>query len=201
MSELPVAVGPPGAAESSDLEDQALRALAGGDRDRALTLLMSAYALPLYRYCLAMLRQPEMAEDVHQTVLLQAYQGLGRFGGRSSFRTWLFGIAHHRCLDALKAHRRRTNRFASLDDEPDRPGAGDAPEAYVAGREMAQALRSCLDALRAPVRAALLLRYHAGLSYVELESACGERAPTLQARVSRALPLLRRCLEERGVRP
>jgi RNA polymerase sigma factor (sigma-70 family) len=184
-----------------DVEQEAQRALAGGDRNRALTLLMSAYATSLYRYCRAMLRQPEMAEDAHQTVFLQAYQDLHRFGGRSSFKTWLFGIAHHRCLDAIKAQRRRTTRFASLDDEPDRVGPGDAQEDYVAGREMAEALRRCLDGLSEHVRAALLLRYQAGMSYVELESVCGERAPTLQARVARALPSLRRCLEERGVRP
>jgi RNA polymerase sigma-70 factor (ECF subfamily) len=201
MGDLPAAPNGVGAAAGSDVEQEAQVALARGDRNRALTLLMSAYARPLYRYCRAMLRQPEMAEDAHQTVFFQAYQDLHRFGSRSSFKTWLFGIARHRCLDALKAHRRRTTRFASLDDEPERSGPGHDQEAHVAGREMADALRGCLDVLSSPVRDALLLRYQAGMSYVEMESVCGERAPTLQARVARALPSLRRCLEQQGVRP
>ena len=173
-------------------------ALVRGDRNRALTLLMSAYGRPVFRYCRAMLRRPEMAEDAHQTVFFQAYQDLHRFRNQSSFKTWLFGIAHHRCLDALKADRRRTTRFASLEDEPEHIGPGDVQEAHVAGREIADALRRCLGILSAPVRDALLLRYQAGMSYVEMESICGGRAPTLQARVARALPSLRRCLEQRG---
>lgn len=190
-----------GAAAGTDVEQEAQAALASGDRNRALTLLMGAYTGPLYRYCRAMLRQPEMAEDAHQTVFFQAYQGLHHFGGRSSFKTWLFGIAHHRCLDALKAHRRRTTRFSSLHDEPASHDLGVAPEDRVAGRQKTDALRRCLEVLSAPVRDALLLRYQAELSYVEMEAICGERAPTLQARVARALPSLRRCLDEQGVRP
>jgi len=172
-----------------------------GDRDRALNLLMSAYGRALYRYCRAMLRDPEMAEDAHQTAFLQAYQDLHRFGGRSSRKTWLFGIARHRCLDALKAQRRRATRFAPLDNGPEPTGPADVPEAQVAGREIRDAIRHCLEALGPTARDALLLRYQAEASYVEMESICGERAPTLQARVARALPGLRRCLEQQGIRP
>ena len=201
MGQLPAAPNHAGEPAGSDLDQEAQAALASGDRNRALTLLMRAYGSPLYRYCRAMLRQPEMAEDAHQTVFFQAYQDLHRFDHRSSFKTWLFGIAHHRCLDAVKAHRRRTMRFTSLDDEPEHIGPGAAQEAHIAGRETTEALRRCLGILSAPVRDALLLRYQAGMSYVEMESICGGRAPTLQARVARALPSLRRCLEQRGVRP
>jgi RNA polymerase sigma-70 factor (ECF subfamily) len=200
MGDLSAAPNRAGEAAGSDLEQEAQEALVRGDRNRALTILMSTYGRPLYRYCRAMLRQPEMAEDAHQTVFLQAYQDLQSFRSRSSFKTWLFGIAHHRCLDAIKAHRRRTTRFASLDDEREPIAPGDVQEAHVSGREMTDALRRCLDLLSSPVRDALLLRYQAEMSYVEMESICGDRAPTLQARVARALPGLRRCLEQHGVR-
>lgn len=197
-----LSVAPNAASEApSDVEQEVQAALSMKDRERALTLLVTAYGKGLYRYCWALLRQSELAEDAHQTVFLQAHQDLNRFSGRSSFKTWLFGIARHRCLDALKAHRRRTARFTSLDDAPERTGPGNVQEAHVASREMEDALWRCLDALKPPVRDALLLRYQAGASYVEMESICGERAPTLQARVARALPSLRRSLEHQGIRP
>ncbi len=190
-----------GEAFGGNIEEEAEAAMRRGDRDRALTLLMSAYGRALYRYCRAMMRDPELAEDAHQTAFLQAYQDLHRFGGQSSLKTWLFGIARHRCLDALKAQRRRTARFAPLDGEPEPSGLVGVQEANVVGREIRDAMRRCLEALGPIVRDALLLRYQAGASYVEMESICGERAPTLQARVARALPSLRRCLEQQGIHP
>jgi RNA polymerase sigma-70 factor (ECF subfamily) len=47
----------------------------------------------------------------------------------------------------------------------------------------------------------VLLRFQQGLSYADIERLTGERATTLQARVVRALPLLRRCLEQQGLAP
>ena len=49
------------------------------------------------------------------------------------------------------------------------------------------------------IRDTLLLRFKSGRSYEEMSDILGEKAATLQARVARALPALRRCLEENGV--
>ena len=84
MDEGAVATSPAGRGAVADVEDDARVALQRGDRARALTLLMSAYGQAVFRYCRAILRDPAMAEDVHQTVFFQAYQDFHRFGGRSS---------------------------------------------------------------------------------------------------------------------
>ena len=68
-------------------------------------------------------------------------------------------------------------------------------------RSVARVLESCLRGLAPRVRTAVLLRYQQGLSYPEIARLSNEKAPALQVRVSRALPLLRRCLEEKGVAP
>ena len=49
--------------------------------------------------------------------------------------------------------------------------------------------------------AAVLLRFQQGLSYPEIARLSNEKAPALQVRVARALPVLRRCLEEKGMAP
>jgi RNA polymerase sigma-70 factor (ECF subfamily) len=47
------------------------------------------------------------AEDVLQETLLAAWQGLGRFEGRASLRTWLYKVATNRCLNARRSAKRR----------------------------------------------------------------------------------------------
>ena len=59
----------------------------------------------LYRFALARLRDPHLAEDAVQDTLLAALQGAG-FSGNSSQRTWLIGILKHKILDQFRRQRR-----------------------------------------------------------------------------------------------
>ena len=106
-------------------EQDALAALDRGSSAEALTVLMRVYgSRPVYRYCRQMVADDDLAQEVHQMTFIQAYEGLARFGRRSSLRTWLFGIARHRCLDLLKSNRRRRSRSR----EPAGRGAGPSPD-------------------------------------------------------------------------
>ncbi|HEX4962487.1 MAG TPA: sigma-70 family RNA polymerase sigma factor [Thermoanaerobaculia bacterium] len=196
-------VQPPRAAPLAepDPEHDALAALARGSRDEALAVLMREYGAAVYRYCRQMVADDDLAQEVHQMTFVQAYEGLARFGRRSSLRTWLFGIARHRCLDLLKMDRRRRRRFDPLEAAPDVPGPEQNVEDRLAERSRARVLADCLRSLAPRVRDAVLLRFQQGLSYPEIARLSEEKAPALQIRVSRALPLLRRCLEEKGVAP
>ncbi|HEX9731227.1 MAG TPA: RNA polymerase sigma factor [Thermoanaerobaculia bacterium] len=185
----------------SDPERRALAALDRADPRAALAVLMEAYGTPLYRFCRQLVGDDALAEDVLQMTFVQAHDGLPRFARRSSLSTWLFGIARHRCLDALKAARRRRARFQLVADPPEAPDGGAAADERLAARSLRGALRRCLDKLAPAVRTAVLLRFQEDLSYPEMALVCGARPPALQARVARALPALRRCLESEGVRP
>jgi len=186
------------AAVKLDPEAEALDALRRKDRRRALTVLMQAYGDDLYRHCRHVLGDDDLAADVHQTVFVHAYRDLSGFAGRSTLRTWLYGIARHRCLDAFKATRRRRRRFVITEELPQLPDPQPRVDQRLATCGGAAALARALKRLKPKVRIAVLLRYHDGLTYEEMAEVCGERAPTLQARVARALPVLRRNLEEPG---
>jgi RNA polymerase sigma factor (sigma-70 family) len=60
---------------------------------------------------------------------------------------------------------------------------------------LAQVVERCLFALAPAAREAVLLRYQQELSYDEAAEVTGERPGTLQQRVARALPVLRKCVE------
>ena len=185
-------------------ERRALDAVDRGDHREALRVLMETYGDAIYGFCLRMVREPDLAADVHQTVFVQAWEGLGRYSRRSTLRGWLYGIARHRCLDALKSLRRRQRRFELVEEVPasaqvSTPDTG--AEAQLVDGVFASALGRCLGELAPRIRTAVLLRYNEGFSYTEMSAQCDERPATLQARVARALPVLRRCLESQGLTP
>lgn len=155
---------------------------------------MARYGDHVYRYAVAMTGDAQLAEEVRQQVFVEAYRDLPGFGGRSPVRGWLFGIVRHRCLDATKASRRWATRYKN---EPSPESEIDEFElgAQLDVRRLAQVLEKCLASLAPAAREAVLLRYQQELSYDEAAAITGERPGTLQQRVARALPVLRRCVE------
>jgi RNA polymerase sigma-70 factor (TIGR02960 family) len=77
-----------------------------GDEEgfRALT---EPYRRELHVHCYRMMGSVQDAEDALQDTLVAAWQGLAGFGGQASIRTWLYRIATNKCLNALRAARRR----------------------------------------------------------------------------------------------
>ena len=176
--------------EDADIEDL----LAAGDRRRALSMLMERYGDRVYRFSRAMTHDAAVAEDVRQQVFVEAFRDFDRFARRSSLRTWLFGIARHRCLDATKIRRRWWRRFKN--DPPDETDLEPPDYDHEVDRgRLARMLAACLDKLAPAAREAVALRFVQELAYEEAAAITGELAGTLQQRVGRALPVLRRCLD------
>jgi RNA polymerase sigma-70 factor (TIGR02960 family) len=85
--------------------DLVARARAGdGEAFRRLT---GPHRRELQVHCYRMLGSVQDAEDALQETMLAAWRGLDGFEGRSSLRTWLYQVATSRCLNALRAARRR----------------------------------------------------------------------------------------------
>ena len=81
------------------------RARAGdGEAFQALT---EPYRRELHVHCYRMLGSVQDAEDALQDTLVAAWQGLGGFAEQATIRTWLYRIATNKCLNALRATRRR----------------------------------------------------------------------------------------------
>ena len=80
-----------------------LRKAQRGD-ERAFSIIVRAYQIPVYNYVLRMVGDRSLAEDLTQEVFLRVFQGLPRFSLRSKFTTWLFQVTKNRVLDELRAH-------------------------------------------------------------------------------------------------
>ena len=188
---------PGDAAEDTVPEDGDIHAaLRANDRRRALTLMMNRYGDEVYRFAYAMTHSDHLAEEVRQQVFVEIYRDMETFGGRASLRAWVLGITRHRCLDITKKHKRWTNRFKN--EPPSDEEADDRePERELDRSRLARILAACLAKLAPAARDAVVLRYHQDLSYDEASVIAGDHAGTLQQRVARALPALRRCVDAR----
>ena len=181
-------------------EDEiALKLFREGDLNGAVAQLMETHEGTVFAYCMRTLRERELAEDTAQKVFIEVHRDLERFRGDSSMRSWLIGIAHHRCADAIKA-RARLSAKVDHDDEAVSghvdPGATQSEQLEVA--QEVGALDDCLAELTHETRETVLLRFLSGMTYEEMATVLGKKADTLCVRVARALPLLKRCLERKG---
>ena len=68
---------------------------------------LEQYRTELRGYCYRMLGSAFDADDAVQEAMVKAWQGLEKFEGRSSLRSWLYRIATNVCLDTLRSRERR----------------------------------------------------------------------------------------------
>jgi RNA polymerase sigma-70 factor (ECF subfamily) len=122
----------------------------------------------LVRYAMSQLRDPVLAEEAVQEALLAALEGIGRFDGRSTLRTWLTSILRFKVIDIqrrqaaersnvdIDAERLAGEHEAWLDDMFDETGhwksppqAWNDPEAALEQRRFWEAFEKCLGGLPA----------------------------------------------------
>lgn len=147
-------------------------------------------------YLLAMVRRPDLADDLTQEVFCRAWQGRRRYREQGNARAYLLRIADRLLCD----RRRRGGREVTLDDEHWKQmepvsRALDPPEA-VARAEAARQLTAALDGLSPPQRRVLLLRYYGQLSFLEIAEIVGCPLNTALSHCRRGLMALRKLLVE-----
>lgn len=183
----------------SNVTAQAAGEAAGVDEDRALVdrarageteafgALVEKYQHRIVNLARAMVWRRDEAEDVAQEVFLRAYQGLKGFGGRSTFKTWLYRIATNTARTHLVRARAR----------PESPGADQTFEQAVAPDDLERGvvdrdrIDRALAALPVEFREVVVLRDVEGLDYREISEALGVPMGTVESRLFRGRQRLR----------
>jgi len=68
--------------------------------------LFEPWRKPLFGYIYRMVTLRQDAEDLLQDVLVRVLEGIRTYRGEARFKSWVFGIATHVCLDHLRAKKR-----------------------------------------------------------------------------------------------
>ena len=167
------------------LEELVQRARAGDDN--AFAALVETYQTPIYNLCYRMLGEAGEAEDAAQETFLRAYHQLARYDPARSFKTWLFAIANHHCIDRL---RKRRLTWLSLDaDLPPHPALNEqspGPEEASVRREQTEMLQKLLAQLPPEDRSVVVMRYWYDLSYEEIAEATTTTVSAVKSRLHRA---------------
>jgi RNA polymerase sigma-70 factor (ECF subfamily) len=157
-----------------------LRKAQKGD-ERAFSLIVRAYQVPVFNYVLRLVGDRSLAEDLTQEVFLRVFQGLPRFSLRSKFTTWLFQVTKNRVLDELRANERRPRAVVALEDV-----SLEVVDAPMERLEAIDAVWRAVEGLNVDLKMALLLRDIVGLSYTEIADSLEITLATVKWRIYKA---------------
>ncbi|MCC7358028.1 MAG: sigma-70 family RNA polymerase sigma factor [Anaerolineales bacterium] len=129
-----------------------------------------------------------LAEDLAQEVFLRVLRGIGRYRPERPFKPWLYAVAVNAARDHYK--RAETRRTEALPPDFDAPGEPSPLHALTAAETWAQ-VAAAVQALPAPQREVLLLRYTEDLSLAEIAAVLAIPVGTVKSRLSVALGRLR----------
>lgn len=87
-------------------QDLALLERARKGDQAALGSLVEPWRRPLIGYIYRMVTHRQDAEDLLQDVLVRVLENIREYRGEAPFKSWLFGIATHVCLDHLRKKKR-----------------------------------------------------------------------------------------------
>jgi RNA polymerase sigma factor (sigma-70 family) len=147
------------------LSDERLTRRAVGGDERAFAAIFRRYHQDLYRFCLAIVGNPEDAQDALQNTMIKVLRALPGEERRIELKPWLYRIAHNESIDLLR--RRRETR--QLDVEQAAPGCGLAEDA--ATRERLRRLIADLRELPERQREVLVMRELEGFDFEEIGAA------------------------------
>jgi RNA polymerase sigma-70 factor (ECF subfamily) len=156
--------------------------------DRAFERLYKKHVGDVYRYALAVMRNPTDAEDVTQTTFLNAYRSYVEKGSRPEKpQNWLIAIAHNVCRQRFRQSARRPAEVSFEDDIADTVADDDAPTG--------DDIRRALSHLAFNQRAALVMRELEGRSYSEIAEILEVSTSAVETLIFRARRALREQLE------
>ncbi len=164
---------------------------------QAFEALFREYQGEVYRWIIRIVHDSGAAEDLTIETFWRIYRARARFDPCRSFGAWARRIATNLALEHLS--RRRLE--SPLDNGfPIRAHGTGTPDPAIAADVCAKVL-AAFDELPAKLRVTARLAMIEERPYAEIADALGISTNGVKSRVFRAIRLLRKSLEKRGVRP
>jgi RNA polymerase sigma-70 factor (ECF subfamily) len=191
-------VGDARSAAGPGVEEGLVAAARAGDR-RAMERLYRLHGAVIHAYLLRAMGDRATAEELVQETFVRAFRAVGRFDGRSSFRTWLFAIATNRARTALSKRRTLAARESLDERELDRAASPSASTEEAGDRAWAQRrLAEALKALPEGYREVVIMHDVLEMEHQEIAAARGCSIGTSKSQLHKARARLRELLHKLG---
>jgi RNA polymerase sigma-70 factor (ECF subfamily) len=164
----------------------------------AFGILLRRYERELFGYLRRYVGDSDLAEDVFQNTFLQLYVKSGQYEQGRPVRPWLYTIATHQAIDALRRNGR--HQALSLDQQQRETEDGEVrsllelletrgpgPLDLAQGAERKDRIRASVDQLPDFLRQVVILAYYQGLKYREIAEIIGIPVGTVKSRLHAAL--------------
>ena len=178
-----------------DCEQLPVAAARAGSPD-AWNVLFQRYQLPLYTYAFELVRDEQASLDIVQETFINAARHIRSLRDDAKFGSWLFGIAHQKCIQRWRKHARDEalrQEFAAAPTEVD-----DGPLDLLIQQEQEAEFMKLLNDLPSPQRSVLLLHFLEDFSLEEIARITGTQLGTVKSRMHYAKLALRKLLEKQS---
>jgi RNA polymerase sigma-70 factor (ECF subfamily) len=179
-------------------DDAALIVAIQGRDVRALEMLYDRHRVLAYSLALRSLGNPTDAEDVVQEAFLNVWRAAGTYrADRSTPRSWILSIVHHRAIDKLRSRKSRVQPVA-LEAGMNVPDSADVWR-EVSSKLSSDDVRDALRTLPDEQRQTIELAYFEGYTHVQISELMNVPLGTVKGRMRIGLHKLKSLLE--GSRP
>ena len=168
--------------------DQHIKGFQLGDKG-SFEALVIQYRTNAVAFARQLVGDAVIAEDIAQESFADIYVNRERYNGKSSFKTYLFAVIKHKCIDHL-----RKKKPAALPEDLI-SDAGSPEEAYLE-KEQRQAVRNSLEHLKLDYKTVLYLIEYEELSYQEAARVMGKSLAQVKILVYRARRKLKELMEQ-----
>ena len=176
----------------------------GGDLD-SFNQLVLRWERPIYALAYRVIGREEDARDVAQETFLRAFRALSGFKGQAKFSSWLYRITLNLCRDWIRKERRTPVSQApegiDIIELAGEATPGATIEQLVGRSQLARAVSKAMASLPEEQRTAIILKEYHGLTFQEIADMLDCPLSTVKTRLYQGLSVVRKQLEQAGVRP
>ena len=155
--------------------------------------LFRRYQLPLYVYVFELVHDEQTSLDLVQETFIAAVRHIGSLRDDGKFGSWLFGIAHQKCIQRWRKQGREEVLLDEIPESAD--GFEDGPDDLLIRREQEAEFMNLLNQLPLPQRSVLLLHFVEDFSLEEIARITETQLGTVKSRLHYAKRALRKLLK------
>lgn len=165
----------------------------------------------MVKFAMLQLKDPDLAEDVVQDALVNAYKNASSFKGKSALKTWIFAILKNKIIDLIHYRKRIVTESEICDEEAPNhffderehwdlnyfePNEWSNVQSSTYKQQFWAIFESCLEHLPAQQARVFMMREYLEMSSEEICQECAISSSNLHVILHRARLQLQACLSK-----